>query len=111
MKLQSPGRALWAIAFVVLSCLSWPVYEYTSSVPLWLLNAGVFTLLLFAVDRTASSSWPYHFAWAGVGTVLAIGLPIVMSLSFSRSLIDTLVNTALVATPIVGVLIYRVLKD
>jgi hypothetical protein len=70
----------------------------------------MFSLLLFAVDRTASSSWPYHFAWAGVGVLLAIGLPIVMSLSFSCSLIDTLVNTVLVATPSIGVLIYLVVK-
>ena len=108
---RHPRMSIFLFMLFASTVVAWPIYTDSGS-----LVAGVAAILsllalLYALEHSLASSWPYHYAWAAVCSVLAIILPVAGSLYYDRPIGDVVVNTLLVGGPLIGAVLYGVLRE
>jgi hypothetical protein len=91
------------------AAVTWPVYVENALIAGVLATLSL-SALLYALERSLSSSQPYKCAWAAACSVLAIILPVAASLYYARPPGDLVVNTLLIGVPFIGLALYGVLR-
>jgi hypothetical protein len=107
---RHPRKSVFLFMLFASASITWPVYTDQGSLIAGLLATLSFSGLLYALERSFASSWPYHYAWAAACAVLAIILPVAGSLHYDLPLGDLLVNMLFVGVPFIGLALYGVLR-